>query len=303
MDLLFSSLVILFLKLLSLIPVRIRTHLIYLLVNIALLVLPRFKKIAVKNLELAFPDATDVERSSILLRHKHVLADLISNALEMQKYDVHWIDENVDFSDLERYSELYSSEKGLLLITGHLGNFELTAHISSVLKMPLGFIVRPLPLKLLNDWWMKSREHNGNRAIYRKGAFAKLIKGLQDGQKLAILFDQNVTRKHAVFVPWFGKEAATTKAPAVSLLLSDANAAVAAMIKDSSGKYKVIFEQLEIDDIRNAETMDQEAQIYAITERAVHKFEQMIKRYPEGWFWMHRRWKTAKTDSMETFYR
>src|SRR5690606_20029609 len=105
-----------------------------------------------------------------------------------------------------------------MMATGHLGSFELLAHCVSMYGFPISFVVRPFKLERLNAWWSGIREAAGNRAIARSGAFKEILKELTSGRDVAVLFDQNVTRNHAVFVDWFGRPAATTRTVALAAL-------------------------------------------------------------------------------------
>jgi KDO2-lipid IV(A) lauroyltransferase len=167
---------------------------------------------------------------------------------------------------------------------------------------PISFVVRNFEWKALDRWWTKCRERYGNRVVNRKGAFKEVAQLLRAGTDVALLFDQNVKKKHATFVSWFGVLAATTKTIAVAALRAECPVVVAGIISLPGDKYRVLVEECDFSGIYQDSTMPSEEKIRIITQDLASRYEKMIREQPAAWFWMHRRWRTRPEGEMENLY-
>ena len=264
---------------------------------------PKYLKIARKNLELAFPAQADLH-GQIIEKSYRELARLVVDVARLHRLDAEWVKQHIDFSD---YTRLIAPSRGsrtcgILFATGHLGSFELLAHAVPFFGRPFRFVARRFKLARIDRWWLRTREASGNRVIRRDGAFREIVKTLREGTEVGILFDQNVRREHAVFVPWFGKPAATTKSLGHAALTTKAPVVAAYLRYIGDDRYRIVLQPVELDDIYQGAHLSKEERVLRITQRVTAAFEQMIRDYPEGWFWMHRRWRTAPVGQREDFY-
>ena len=288
---------------LNLLPVAIRVRFIATVIKTVVFFIPAFKKVSFRNISFAFPEKTFVEQNEIYRKSIIELARLIMDFGRLQILDKAWVEENVVID--KNFFQSLKNDKPFhptLFATGHLGSFELMAHAAALSGFPLSFIVRNFSLTKLDQWWTENRERNGNTIIPRKGAVTKMMQQLAEGRNCALLFDQNVKRNHAVFVPWFGRKAATTFTLGVSAIRTEANVIVASVRYRSDGRYEIITEVCPTEDIYADDSMSIDDKILQITSRAAAIFESHIKAFPEGWFWMHRRWKTRPEGETENFY-
>lgn len=139
--------------------------------------------------------------------------------------------------------------------------------------------------------------------IAREGATKEVLRQLEDGTNVGILFDQNVTRKHAVFVPWFGRLAATARTVGLAAMRTRCPVVVVSIKSDpASDSYKIVTEEVDLKEIYDNESLDLDDRILEVTRRVSDIFVQMIRNNPSEWFWMHRRWKTAPEGMPEDFY-
>jgi KDO2-lipid IV(A) lauroyltransferase len=192
---------------------------------------------------------------------------------------------------------------GVLYVTGHLGSFEILAHYCAVFGYPLSFIARDLPLKSVSAWVRAGREKGGNKMISRDGATKEVLRYIEGGSNVGILFDQNVTRKHAVFVPWFGKLAATARTVGlVSVRTRCPVVVVSIKSSPATDSYEIVTEEVDLSDIYGNEKLDLDSKILEVTRRVSDIFVEMIRKNPTEWFWMHRRWKTSPEGFPEDFY-
>ncbi len=266
--------------------------------------LPRFRAVARRNLEIAFPDLTVTEREAIRARSYESLGRLFADFVRMPTLDAAWVQEHVSCPELSRYAEAKRRDpsKGILLATGHLGSFELLAHCMALWGHPISFIVRNMKLPRLDAWINARREARGNRFIARKGAVREMLSELATGRDVGVLFDQNVTRNHAVFVPWFGRQAATTRSLGATALRTRAFIYVASLRYVGNDRYVVDATGWDFTALYDDPQLTNEQKIEQITRQLSAEFERMIRLSPESWFWMHRRWKTTPEGVVEDVY-
>ncbi len=162
------------------------------------------------------------------------------------------------------------------------------AYAQSVIGYPADIIVRPLDNKYLDRLVNKYRTKYGNRLIPKKNATKAVLRSLNQGQLLGILIDQNVSIGDRVFVDFFGQPASTVTGPAVLALRTGAAVIPAFIIRQTEGKHKIIYgQQIELINSGN-----RQADIQANMQQFTRAVEECVRKYPEQWFWMHRRWKT-----------
>jgi len=290
--------------LLNCLPLALREEFLTALVHLVFLCLPRHRRIAIRNLERAFPEHNREWHQHILRSSYRCFARVLVDFARLHTLDDRWVREHVSCPFIQRYRELQSQHPshGLIIVTGHLGSFELLAHAVPVLSKPIAFVARAFELPRFDAWWTSIREANGNVVIDRKGAFREIPKFLAQGTDVALLCDQNVKRNHAVFVPFFGNIAATTKTPAIVALRNTAPIVVAAVLRRGVDQYEIDAVECDFSALYRDEAISNEQKIYLITARVTAEYEAMIRKQPEAWFWMHRRWRTVPEGANESFY-
>lgn len=265
---------------------------------------PKLRRVALQNLRMAYPDSSPQWRDRVFHGSLRSLARLLVDFARLPSIDRKWVEAHVDTSALNKYRNLKRAfpGKGILLATGHLGSFELLAHVMPLMGHPIAFVVRNFGMERIDRWWRAQRERNGNRVISRKGAFQELRKSLKDGVDTAVLFDQNVTRNHAVFVDWFGKKAATTRAVALAALCTEAPVIVAGMINLPGDHYRIEITECDFRALYESFELTAEEKVLRITQTISSEYEKLIRLQPESWFWIHRRWKTRPEGEAENLY-
>ena len=289
---------------LGLFPLRLRRFHTRVLLRVVAKFLGKHRNISHRNIALAFPKMSEAERQEVFLQSFESMGDLAVDLSRFPRLTKQWAETHIDFPNLPQLKKVkdQNPEKGILLVTGHLGSFELSAFCLPFLYRPIGFIVRNFTNPYLDTWWRKIREGNGNIVVSREGGYREMVRLLQRGIDVGFLFDQNVTRNHALFVKWFGRPAATTKALALAALRTEAPIFVVAIIRKGVDNY--FYECIECDcaDVYHDTTLSKDEKLRKITERLVRQFEQLIFKYPESWFWIHRKWKTCPEGEAEVFY-
>lgn len=294
-----------FLLVLNLLPLFARIWLVRTLLIVVSVMVPSFKRVSLRNISLAFPERSPSEQEEIYLKSLDELSRLFVDFARLPTLSKEWIHKHIECPFLGRFKELKNNSegRGVLIATAHLGSFELLAFAIAAMGFPVSFIVRNFSLPRVDAWWTKSREQFGNEVIPRRGAVKKVLASLTSGRDVALLFDQNVTRNHAVFVPLFGKEAATTQTLGVAAVRTNAKLVVATMKYVGQDHYKIVAQECNCDDVYASDSLSLDEKVFEITLRTHKILESMIREFPEGWFWMHRRWKTQREGIAEDFYK
>jgi KDO2-lipid IV(A) lauroyltransferase len=196
----------------------------------------------------------------------------------------------VDVDGEERARQAYAQKKGVLFITGHFGFWEIHAIVHALRTEPIGVLARALDNPPLNDLLEKIRQQTGNTVIYRKGTIRRVLRMLQDGHGVAVLIDQHIQARDAISVDFFQRPASTTSAVAALALRTGARVIPVFALPLPDGRYRIIYEHPV-----EPPPADSEDAIREFTQRCTDVLEMYVRRHPELWLWMHRRWRDAET--------
>src|SRR4051812_24033360 len=246
------------------------------------------RRIALANLDAAFPGRTAGERGAIaksMFRHFGRLL------LELLKYASLSNEEKlalVEWEGEERVRLAYAHGKGILFCTGHFGFWEQQALAHALKFEPMAVMARPLDNPRLHQLLEQIRVSNGNPVLYRHGAVRKALRLLAEGRGVGILIDQHMTSPDAVYVDFFGRPAATTSTLAALAIRTGAPVIPLFAFPLRDGRYRMIYEH-------PVEPPSEESPdaIREFTQRCTDVLEMHVRRRPELWLWMHRRWRDA----------
>jgi KDO2-lipid IV(A) lauroyltransferase len=249
----------------------------------------RLRRVGRRNLELAFPDLSTVEREEILRKEYRHLGWLLAEFCQMSSYTREYTSRMIRYEGLEHYLAARERGKGVLVLTGHLGAWELSSFYHSLAGYPMGMVIRRLDNPLVDSLVNKLRCQHGNRVLHKDDFARGLIAAMRAGETVGILMDTNMTPPQGVFVPFFGIEACTASGLARVALKTGAAVLPGFMLwEESAGQYVLRFgEELVLES-----TGDTEADAVSNTAQFTRVIEETIRRYPDQWLWMHRRWKT-----------
>jgi KDO2-lipid IV(A) lauroyltransferase len=248
----------------------------------------RHRRIALENLRQALGDSlTPAEARTIARRCWRHFGRIILDALAFPRLSRDSVDREVRYEGLEHIRGAYAKGKGVLLFSAHYGHWELVALMQGYLDLPLSLVTRPLDNRRLEAMLADLRGGSGNRIIHKRDAVREMLRSLRDGTGIAIVIDQDA-RDEGVFVPFFGRLASTT--PTLALLALRTGAAVVPVfsVPRPDGSYRVVYEP----EVEVVSTGDREADVLRLTETCTAIVERWIRKHPELWLWMHRRWKT-----------
>ena len=195
----------------------------------------------------------------------------------------------VRFNGLDNYLEGLRRGRGVVFMTAHFGAWEMSSFAHALYGYPLKFVVRPIDNRRVEELVSSYRTLSGNVPIQRKQAARDILKALRQNEAVGILFDQNTTRSEGVFAEFFGIPAATT--PSIALFALRAGAAVIPgfLIWDE----KMKKHRLRLDPpVQLIETGDLSRDVLENTKKFNKILEGYVRKYPDQWLWIHRRWKT-----------
>ena len=188
----------------------------------------------------------------------------------------------------------HSYGKGILFCTGHFGYWEHQALAHALKFEPMAVMARPLDNPRLHALLEKIRVSNGNPVLYRRGAVRKALRLLADGKGVGILIDQHMTSPDAIYVDFFGRPAATTSTLAALAMRTGAPVVPLFAFPLPDGRYRMIYEP-PIEPPKQ----DSPDAIREFTQRCTDVLEMHVRRRPELWLWMHRRWRDAPGPVLE----
>jgi KDO2-lipid IV(A) lauroyltransferase len=247
----------------------------------------RHRRVALDNLTMAFPDAEPAWRNRVARGSFEHLGRLLVEILR-QKADARRELERTRFEGWEWLARAEGEGRGYFLLSGHFGNWERVAHLQGALEKPLWMVARPLDNPLLENLFRRLRESTGNRVVYKRKAVREIVKGLKEKKGIAFVIDQNFGEAGRIFVPYFGRPAATT--PALGSLAARLKVPILPVFSypEPDGRYRVVYGPIL--DKPSSEDPDEAAR--EITAMATARIEEAVRACPEAWFWMHRRWRT-----------
>jgi KDO2-lipid IV(A) lauroyltransferase len=251
--------------------------------------LGRLRSVGMRNLEMSYPEKSVSERRAILRGVYRSLGWQIGEFCKMAGYTKQQADKFVRYDGLERYISARDRGKGVLVLTGHLGAWELSSFYHSLAGYPMSLVIRRLDNPRVDAWVNSIRCLHGNRVIHKDDFARGLLTAMHRGETVGILMDTNMTPPQGTFVPFFGVEACTASGLARVALRSGAAVLPGFLVWEPAERCYVLRFGPELELVR---TGDQEHDIVANTALFTATIETYIRMYPEQWLWVHRRWKT-----------
>jgi len=247
----------------------------------------RHRRIALENLAAAFPERSEADRRAVA---RAVFAHFGRLLFELLKFGAMSPDEmlrRVEFDGGERALAAYGQQRGILFFTGHFGYWEMHAIAHGAPgPHPLAVVARPLDNPLLERMLERIRTCTGNTVIYRQGGLRKILRALAANRGVALLIDQHLISPDVVYVDFFGRPAATTTALASLALRTGAAVIPVFALPLPQGRYRLVYERPV-----PPPYADTPEAIREFTQRCTNVLETYVRRHPELWLWMHRRWR------------
>jgi KDO2-lipid IV(A) lauroyltransferase len=278
-----------FIKILGVLPRPLARAFAIALAQVVYLLHFRLRQVGMRNLAMVFPEKSEAERARILRGVFTSLGRQLAELCQFPRYTRENVDEVVVYDGLENYERAYARGKGVLFLTAHFGGWELSAFAHSLHGHWLHVVMRPMDNEYLDRLLQSFRTMHGNKTVAKDDFVRGLLAAMKSGETVGILMDTNMTPPQGIFVDFFGIPACTASGLARIALRTDAAVVPGFTIWDPAlRKYRLRFDPaLEL-----VRTGDLEADIAANTQMFTKVIEEYVRKYPEQWLWVHRRWKT-----------
>ena len=249
----------------------------------------RLRRVGIRNLELALPELSSKTREKILRGVYIHLGWQLVEFCRMTRYTAGNTRNWMRTEGLEHYLAAQARGKGVLIITGHLGAWELSSFYHSLMGHPMGMIIRNLDNRRLDQFVNGIRCLHGNFVLSKDDFGRGLLKAIHAGGAVGILMDTNMTPPQGEFVKFFGIDACTGTGLAHLARQTGAAVLPGFMFWEPAERRYVLHFGPEVEMPRTA---NRAADILEGTRRCTAVIESWIRRYPDQWLWIHRRWKT-----------
>ncbi len=261
---------------------------------LVLRIAPRRRRILLENLARAFPEKTHAELRRIARESLQNLGAAFFEFLEVSRWTPEDLAARVRYEGVENLEAARRRGKGVVLLSAHFGSWELGALAAGRLGEPIASVVRPLDNPGLEAELTRRRSRFGNGVIAKREALREMLRAMRENRTVAILLDQNVMPEEAIFVPFFGRLAATTSS--VALLQRKTGAAVVPVFTwpdtGGGGGWRLAFEEPILAEEFAAGDPGRAEVVRRATARYAEVTEAAIRKAPSAWLWLHDRWKT-----------
>src|SRR6266850_6144760 len=249
----------------------------------------RLRHVGMRNLELAFPEKSLVERKKILHGVFTSLGRHVAEVCLFPRYTKEDVSQTVVYEGFENYERALARGKGVMFLTAHLGAWELSAFTHSLYGHPLHIVMRPLDNVYLDRLMRRYRTMHGNSTVDKDDFVRGLLSAMKAGETVGILMDTNMTPPQGVFADFFGIPACTASGLARIALRTNAAVVPGFTIWDPAlRKYRLRFDPA----LKLIRTGNDDADVLANTALFTKVIEEYVRKYPDQWLWVHRRWKT-----------
>jgi KDO2-lipid IV(A) lauroyltransferase len=244
------------------------------------------RRIALDNLAHAFPSMPPAERERIVRGMFEHFGRLLLELVRFQSLSIAEMRALSEVEGDEHVRQAYERGKGVIFIGGHFGYWEMQGITHALFWKPFSIMVRPIDNPELHDMLEEIRTRTGNSVIYRQGSIRKVLRALKDNRGVAILIDQHLHTPEAVSVDFFGRPAATTSIVGALVQRTGASVVPGFGLPLPGGRYRFVYAR----PVAPPRDASPEA-IQEFTQRCTAVIEEYVRRHPDLWLWMHRRWR------------
>jgi len=286
------------LKAFGILPRSVARRLAVMVARLLYAMLPRLRRTAEFNLRVAFPEWDEGRRRGVIRGMVRNLGWLAAEFARFPRYTRENIEKVVILEGHENFLNGQRRGKGVLYLTGHIGAWELSSFAHALYGFPLHYMARPLDNARVDGLVNRYRRLSDNQPIFKNESARALLKILKEAGTVGILADQNTRPGEGVFVDFFGKSACTTTGIARVALHTEAAVVPGyAYWDDGIGKYRLRFEPA----VELVRTGDSERDVFVNTQKFAKVIEEIIRKHPEQWVWVHARWKTRPKGEAELY--
>jgi len=244
------------------------------------------RRVASENLAFALPELPAAERARLVAACFRHFGAAFADTLSAARFDLPEFCRRGAVGGVEHLLAAEARGRGIIALAAHYGDWEAIPFYIALSSGPITVVGRPADNPHFDRFVRRLRERHGNQMLDKRGAVREMFRLLRDGGRLGLLIDQRVHAREAIDVPFFGRPALTS--PIVARLALRTGAAIVPVAADHEpgGRYRVEFLPPLL-----PEGEDDDQATYQLTSRCLARYESIIRRRPERWLWMHRRWK------------
>ncbi|MCS7176223.1 MAG: lysophospholipid acyltransferase family protein [Candidatus Kapabacteria bacterium] len=254
---------------------------------------PLRRHVTVENLQRAFPERPRSWHTQVARQCYTNAGIVLAEILSLAWLQAEELEERVRFVNPELFAECAQRGRGLLLLSGHYGNWEWLACAAGLalrrLGIPVTVIVQRQANAVADQWLNRYRTRWGNRTVELDHAAWALARALQKREAVALLADQRAKPETALWLPFFGSAVPVHTMPAAVALRFRVPIILGFAFRQSDGRYVVPLEELPSQDL--PDTLEG---VRELTWRYLQRLESVIRQHPELWLWQHRRWKYVR---------
>lgn len=254
----------------------------------AFFILAKHRRSALEHLSMALGERWD--KASLSYTARMCFRNLALTAIEcvrLERMGKEKILNMIEIVGWEYVEEARSRGRGGIFVTGHLGNWELSAVYVALRGLPMNVIARRIYIEGLDSQLVELRRRLGVRTIYRDQSMRVMLRCLHRNEFLGILPDQDVRKVGGIFVPFFGRPALTPVGPALLAIASGAPILVARDVRREAGHLITVDPPVYADP-----KAPKEEEVRRLVTLYTRRLEEFIREFPEQWVWIHKRWKT-----------
>jgi KDO2-lipid IV(A) lauroyltransferase len=249
----------------------------------------RLRRVGMRNLAMAFPEKSQRERARILRGEFTSLGRQLAEVCLFPRYTRENVSRVVVYDGFENFERAFARGQGVLYLTAHFGGWELSAFTHSLHGHWMHVVMRPMDNVYLDALIRRYRTLHGNTTVDKDDFVRGLLAAMKAGEVVGILMDTNMTPPQGVFVDFFGVPACTASGLARIALRTDAAVVPTFTIWDPIlRKYRLRFDAA----VKLVRTGNDEEDVVTNTAMFTKIIENYVRRYPDQWLWVHRRWKT-----------
>ena len=249
------------------------------------------RRTAHQNVAAAFPLRSPSERRAIVRAAFGHFGSLLFELLKFSTLSPEEMLARVEFEGEDRVRQAFAHGRGVIFVTGHFGFWELQAMVHALRLPPMAVLARALDNRSLNLLLEQIRTRTGNTVVYRAGTIRRVMRTLQAGGGVGILIDQHIQSRDAIHIDFFNRPAATTSLVAALALRTGAPVVPLFALPLGGGRYRMIYEPAVEPPAGEGTDVIRE-----FTQRCTNVLEMYVRRHPELWLWMHRRWRAYEQD-------
>lgn len=260
---------------------------------------PKLQKTARRNLEIALPALSEAEKTRIIRGTFESLGRHLAFVSQFKRFKPENFKNVVELvGKAENFDPEYAKGKGVLFFTAHFGSWEVYNLLAPSFGIGMNILVRRIDNILVENYIETLRSRFGSVTLDKTKSARKMFRVLENGELLGMMADLNVQEKEGIFVDFFGVPASTTTTIAKLALKTGASVMPAFAVWDEAkNKYVIYLEPA----IEYEKTGDAEADIKKLTQAVTAVVEKFVRRYPEQWLWIHKRWNTRPKGESELY--